>query len=153
VVLGGQTNEATRFIAPTVLTDVDLGHPLMQEEIFGPLLPVIEVPDLETAIRFVNARPKPLALYAFSRNSAKTEEVLRRVSAGGAVVNDCIVHFATNMPFGGVGPSGTGAYHGKASFDTFTHYKSVLKKPFLMDLKVRYPPYKLSLAMMKRLIG
>ena len=155
VVIGGQTDEATRFIAPTVLTDVDLTHPLMQEEIFGPLLPVIEVPTLEAAIRFVNERPKPLALYHFSRSSENTEEVLRRVTAGGAVVNDCIVQFATTtLPFGGVGPSGTGACHGKAGFDAFTHYKSVVKKPFLMDFKVRYPPYSTtSLAVLKRLIG
>lgn len=154
VALGGQVDEATRFIAPTVLTDVDLSHPLMQEEIFGPLLPVVEVPDLQAAIRFVNERPKPLALYAFSRDSAKTEEVLRRVTAGGAVVNDCLLQFgATSLPVGGVGPSGMGGYHGKASFDTFTHHKSVVKKPFFMDVKVRYPPYKASLGLLKRLMG
>lgn len=154
VVLGGQTDAATRFIAPTVLTDVELTHPLMQEEIFGPLLPVVEVPDLPSAIRFVNERPRPLALYAFSRDVKKTEEVLQRTSSGGAVVNDCIVQFATtSLPFGGVGPSGTGAYHGKASFDAFTHYKSVVKKPFSMDFKVRYPPYTAPLSVLRRLIG
>jgi len=154
VVVGGQTDEASRFIAPTVLTDVELSHPLMQEEIFGPLLPVIEVPDLESAIRFVNQRPRPLALYAFTRDDGKAEEILRRVSAGGAVVNDCIIHFAnTSLPFGGVGPSGMGAYHGKASFDTFTHYKSVMKKPFSLDIKLRYPPYKTPLSLFRRLVG
>jgi aldehyde dehydrogenase (NAD+) len=154
VAFGGQSDEASRFIAPTLLTDVDLSHPLMQEEIFGPLLPIIEVPDVAAAIRFVNERPKPLALYVFSRNSAKVDEVLRRVSAGGAVVNDTIVHVAAQgLPFGGVGSSGTGSYHGKASFDAFTHYKSVVKKPFAFDLKVRYPPYKTPLSVLKRLIG
>jgi aldehyde dehydrogenase (NAD+) len=126
----------------------------MKEEIFGPLLPVLEVPDLQTAIRFVNERPKPLALYVFSRDAAKTEEVLQRVSSGGAVVNDTIVHVAAqSLPFGGVGPSGTGSYHGKSSFDAFTHYKSVVKKPFMLDMKVRYPPYKAPLSVLKRLIG
>lgn len=154
VVLGGQSDPETRFIAPTLLTDVDLSHPLMHEEIFGPLLPVIEVADLKAAIRFVNERPKPLALYVFSRDAAKTEEVLQRVSAGGAVVNDAIIHVATTtLPFGGVGASGTGAYHGKASFDAFSHFKSVIKKPFLFDMKVRYPPYKTPLSVLKRLMG
>jgi aldehyde dehydrogenase (NAD+) len=154
VVLGGQSDAESRFIAPTVLVDVDLGHPLMREEIFGPLLPVIEVADVAAAIRFVNERPRPLALYVFSSDSTKTEEVLQRVSAGGAVVNDTVVHYAAQeLPFGGVGPSGMGSYHGRASFDAFTHYKSVVKKPFAFDLKVRYPPYRTPLAVFKRLIG
>jgi aldehyde dehydrogenase (NAD+) len=155
VTLGGQSDAASRYIAPTVLTDVDLAHPLMQEEIFGPLLPVIEVPDLDAAIRFVNERPKPLALYVFTSDGAKAERVLQRTSAGGAMVNDCIMHFANgNIPFGGVGPSGTGAYHGKASFDVFTHFKSVMKKPFAMDMRVRYPPYKASaMSLFRRLVG
>jgi aldehyde dehydrogenase (NAD+) len=155
VVLGGQSDEASRFIAPTVLTEAELGHPLMQEEIFGPLLPVLEVPDMESAIRFVNQRPRPLALYAFTRSGTTAEAILRRVSAGGAVVNDCAVHFAaTDLPFGGVGASGTGAYHGKASFDAFSHFKSVVKKPFILDMKVRYPPYTASsLSFFKRIIG
>lgn len=154
IALGGQSDEATRFIAPTVLTDVNLSHALMQEEIFGPLLPIIEVDSIDSAIRFANERPRPLALYVFTRDSAKSEEVLRRVSAGGAVVNDAIVHItAPELPFGGVGPSGTGAYHGKASFDAFTHYKSVVKRPFMLDMKVRYPPYKTPLSVLKRLIG
>ena len=154
VALGGQSDEATRFMAPTLLTDVELSHPVMQEEIFGPILPVIEVAGLREAIRFVNDRPKPLALYVFSRDARKTEEVLQRVSAGGAVVNDTIIHCATTtLPFGGVGPSGTGSYHGKASFDAFSHFKSVVKKPFVLDLKVRYPPYTTPLSVLKRLIG
>jgi aldehyde dehydrogenase (NAD+) len=154
VVLGGQSDAASRFIAPTVLTDVELSAPLMQEEIFGPLLPVIEVPDLEAAVRFVRERPKPLALYVFTRNSERSEAVLRRCSSGGAIVNDTIVHVATqSLPFGGVGPSGTGSYHGEQSFLAFSHLKSVVKKPFFMDLKVRYPPYHTPLKVLRRLIG
>lgn len=151
---GGQSDAASRYIAPTVLTDVRLSHPLMQEEIFGPLLPVIEVPDIDSAIRFVREREKPLALYVFSSNSDVSEKVLRLVSAGGAVVNDTIIHFAgDDLPFGGVGGSGMGAYHGKASFDAFSHRKAVVVKPFWMDLKVRYPPYPKTLALFRRLIG
>ncbi len=154
VAFGGQVEEATRYIAPTVLTDPKLSHPLMQEEIFGPLLPVIEVPDIDSAIRFVREREKPLALYVFSKNRDVVEKVLGRVSSGGAVVNDTIIHFAgDDLPFGGVGGSGMGAYHGKASFDAFSHRKAVVTKPFWMDLKVRYPPYPASLALFRRLIG
>lgn len=151
---GGQSDAASKYIAPTILTDVKLTSQLMQEEIFGPLLPILEVESIEAAIQFVKDRPKPLALYVFSKDSAKTDEVLRRVSAGGAVANDCIIHVATHtLPFGGVGDSGMGAYHGKYSFDAFSHYKSVMKKPWVFDLKVRYPPYKTPLAVLKKLIG
>lgn len=152
--LGGQTDEAKKFIAPTVLTDVDLAHPLMQEEIFGPLLPVLEVPDMRAAIDFVRERPKPLALYLFTRDDDLHEEVLRRTSFGGGCVNDTAVYYiATEMPFGGVGHSGLGGYHGKHSFDAFSHHKTVVKKPFWMDLKVRYPPYKVSLNVLRKLVG
>ncbi len=154
VVHGGQSDPATRYLAPTVLTDVKLASPLMHEEIFGPLLPLVEVESLEHAIEFVKDRPKPLALYAFSRNSQKTDEVLRRCSSGGAIANDCIIHIATHsLPFGGVGESGMGTYHGRYSFDAFSHHKSVMKKPWALDLKVRYPPYKVPLAVFKKLIG
>lgn len=154
VAAGGQTNSETRFIAPTVLTDVGLSHPLMQEEIFGPLLPVIDVPDMNAAIQFVRERDKPLALYVFSNNEETVEKVLTRVSSGSAVVNDTIIQFAgDDLPFGGVGSSGMGAYHGRASFDAFSHRKAVVSKPFWLDLKVRYPPYPKSLALFRRLIS
>jgi acyl-CoA reductase-like NAD-dependent aldehyde dehydrogenase len=154
VVFGGQTDREKKYIAPTVLTDVNLSHPLMQEEIFGPLLPVLEVADLAAAIRFVRERPKPLALYVFTNDAAHADTVLSRTSAGGAVVNDTIIHVAAStLPFGGVGGSGTGAYHGKASFDAFSHRKSVLKKPWFLDLKMRYPPYNPDLKSVRRLIG
>jgi aldehyde dehydrogenase (NAD+) len=142
VAVGGQVNEATRFIAPTALVDVKLDHPLMQEEIFGPLLPIIPVEGVDEAIRFAVERPRPLALYVFTRDEAKAEQVLRSVSSGGAVVNDCLVHItSTDLPFGGVGDAGMGGYHGQHSFDTFSHLKTVVKRPHGMDIKVRYPPY------------
>ncbi len=154
VVAGGQADEASKYLAPTLLTDVDLMHPLMQEEIFGPLLPIIEVPDLDAAVRFTKERPKPLALYVFTRDSKKAEMVLKRAPSGGAMINDTIMHItAPELPFGGVGQSGIGAYHGQGSFDVFSHLKSVVKKPFAMDLKVRYPPYPKSLALFRRLLG
>jgi aldehyde dehydrogenase (NAD+) len=142
VAVGGQTNAATRFIAPTALVDVQLDHPLMQEEIFGPLLPVVPVADWEEAIRFAADRPKPLALYVFTRDGEKADHALQHVSSGGAVVNDCLVHFtATDLPFGGVGDSGLGGYHGRYTFDAFSHLKTVVKRPHGLELKVRYPPY------------
>ncbi|MHB8878913.1 MAG: aldehyde dehydrogenase family protein [Myxococcaceae bacterium] len=141
-VVGGEVDAATRYIAPTVLRNVDPGSPVMSEEIFGPILPVLTVPDLDSAIAFVNARPKPLALYVYSREGEHVRRVLERTSSGGACVNDCLSHLIPeNLPFGGVGDSGMGAYHGQASFDTFTHYKSVLDRPTYLDPKLRYPPY------------
>jgi aldehyde dehydrogenase (NAD+) len=154
VAVGGQTNERTRYIAPTVLVDVKLDHPLMQEEIFGPLLPVLPVDDVDHAIRFVAERPRPLALYVFTRDDAKADRVLRGVSSGGAVVNDCLVHITSpDLPFGGVGDSGIGAYHGRHSFDAFSHLKTVVKRPHGLEIKVRYPPYSdAKLALFRKLL-
>lgn len=140
--IGGETDPATRFIAPTVIVDPDLDAPIMQEEIFGPLLPVVTVDSIDAAIEFVNDRPKPLALYVFSASSETADHVLERTSSGGACVNQTILHINTpNMPFGGVGPSGMGSYHGKFGFDAFSHHKSVLIKPQKPDPKLLYPPY------------
>jgi aldehyde dehydrogenase (NAD+) len=139
---GGQADEQDRYIAPTVLTDVLPDSKLMGEEIFGPILPVLKVDDMDAAIRFINARPKPLALYLFSSNERSYEAVVSRTSSGGLVHNHTIMHFAVqNLPFGGVGDSGMGAYHGRHSFDTFSHKKAVLKKPTGIDLSLQYPPY------------
>lgn len=153
VVHGGQHDEATKYLAPTLLVDVDVGSPLMTEEIFGPLFPIIDVGSIDEAIEFVRARPKPLALYVFTSSSETGEKVLTKTSSGGAIVNDTLIHIASGMPFGGVGQSGLGAYHGKTSFDAFSHWKTVVKRPYLLDLKVRYPPYKVSLEVFKRLLG
>lgn len=114
----------------------------MQEEIFGPILPILSYNTLEEAIEFVNNRPKPLALYFFSKNRKKQETILRETSSGGVCINETILHVGvTELPFGGVGDSGIGKYHGKATFDTFSHYKSVLIRPFWPDFPWRYPPY------------
>lgn len=142
VFFGGKTDPDDRYLSPTVLTDVDPTSPVMQEEIFGPILPVLTVQSLDEAVRFVNDRDKPLALYVFSNDADRAQTVIDGTSSGGACVNDCVMHFAPHeLPFGGVGASGMGAYHGKASFDCFTHYKSVLHKPFYLDAPLRYPPY------------
>jgi aldehyde dehydrogenase (NAD+) len=142
VAIGGQADEKERYIAPTVLTNVPPDSKVMGEEIFGPILPVLKVDDIDAAIRFINARPKPLALYLFSSNEQTYEAVVSRTSSGGLVQNHTIMHFAVpNLPFGGVGESGMGAYHGRHSFETFSHRKAVLKKPTAMDLSIQYPPY------------
>ncbi|MCZ7525430.1 MAG: aldehyde dehydrogenase family protein [Acidimicrobiia bacterium] len=142
VAFGGETDAAERYIAPTVLRDVKPEDPVMQEEIFGPILPVLTVPDVDAAIHFVNERDKPLALYVFSEQSSVTERVVERTSSGGVCVNATLYHLTLpSLPFGGVGPSGMGAYHGRATFETFSHRKSVLVKSTRFDPKVAYPPY------------
>lgn len=142
VVCGGAARAETLQIAPTVLADVSPDSPVMQEEIFGPILPVLSYRTLDEAIRFVNARPKPLALYLFTTDKAAERRVLRGCSFGGGCVNDTVIHLATSeMGFGGVGESGMGSYHGRRSFDTFTHEKSIVRKANWIDLGIRYQPY------------
>lgn len=153
-IIGGQTDAATRYIAPTVLDNVTWDSPVMQDEIFGPILPVLTYDQFDQALVQINARPKPLALYLFSRDQTKQQQVLIGTSSGGVCLNDTVLHISVpDLPFGGVGNSGMGNYHGKASFDTFSHYKSVLKKTFLFDLDWRYAPYLPSkLAQIKKLV-
>ena len=142
IVIGGARDAETRFIEPAVLTDVPIDSPAMQQEIFGPVLPVLPYEKLDDCIDFIRSRPKPLALYIFSENKMNQEKVLNSCSFGGGCINDTILHLASShMPFGGVGESGMGSYHGKKSFDTFTHYRSILKQGKL-DVKLRYFPYK-----------
>ncbi len=143
VVIGGGSNPDALELDATVVVDPSLTEPLMTDEIFGPVLPIVTVQNLDEAIEFVNARPKPLAAYLFTKAKAVRERVIREVSSGGMVVNHLIFHFATTkLPFGGVGPSGTGAYHGRYGFEEFSHRKSVLTKPTRPDLgKLIYPPY------------
>jgi len=153
IVNGAIANPATRYIPPTILDDVSPSSPVMQEEIFGPILPVIVYDSLEEAIAFVNQRPKPLALYFFSRNQQHQNQVLQATSSGGVCINDILLHLTVpELPFGGVGQSGMGSYHGKASFDTFSHQKSVLIKPFWFDIFLRYQPYKNKLRWLKYII-
>ncbi len=154
VLLGGTCDPERRRIAPTVIQVNDREDPLMQEELFGPLLPILEVDGLEQAIEWINQRPKPLALYLFSSSQQSQETVLNNTSSGGVCFNDVVMQVGVpELPFGGVGASGMGAYHGKAGFDTFSHQRSVLRRPFALDLPFRYPPYAGRLPLMRRLLG
>jgi aldehyde dehydrogenase (NAD+) len=141
VVVGGDADEAERYVAPTLLRDVSPDAPIMQEEIFGPILPVLAVDDVDEAIARVNAGDKPLALYVFGEENA--DKVLEQTSSGGACVNDAMVHIGVNaLPFGGVGESGYGAYHGRWGFETFSHRKAVLRRPsWMADPPILRPPY------------
>lgn len=142
VAIGGEHDESDLYIAPTVLRDVSPEDAVMGEEIFGPVLPIIAIESTEEAIDFINQRPKPLALYIFTSDRSTEQEVLQRTSSGGVCVNDTIMHISVpTLPFGGVGTSGTGAYHGRSSFETFSHRKSVLSKATFVDPALRYPPY------------
>jgi aldehyde dehydrogenase (NAD+) len=142
-VTGGHGNRATRFMAPTVLAGVKPDAAVMADEIFGPVLPVLAVDSLDEAIHFVNDRPKPLALYVFSRSDGTTDRVVEHTSSGGVSLNHVLLHLGVpDLPFGGVGASGMGAYHGKHGFDIFSHAKPVLSKPTRPDPSVMYPPYK-----------
>ena len=142
LVCGGQNNPDTLRIAPTVLTDVTWEDAIMGEEIFGPILPVLTFDTLEEAIQTVEAHPHPLAFYFFSENKTAQKQVLNCCRFGGGCINDTVIHLATSaMPFGGVGESGMGGYHGKAGFETFSHYRSIVDKKTWMDLPIRYQNY------------
>jgi aldehyde dehydrogenase (NAD+) len=142
IVLGGDYRPDELYLAPTLLDGVGWDDPVMQEEIFGPILPILTYDTIEEAIELVNARPKPLALYFFSRDRQKQDRILQATSSGGVCINDTVMQVGVNtLPFGGVGESGIGSYHGKASFNTFSHFKSVLKRDFWLDLGWRYAPY------------
>jgi len=153
-VIGGETDAEQRYIAPTVLRQVALDSDVMTDEIFGPILPVLPVADVDEAIAFASAREKPLALYVFSEDAAVAERVTQETSSGSVCVNHVIWQIANpNLPFGGVGPSGTGAYHGRHSFETFSHRKPVVTKTTRFDQKFAYPPFgRMKTALLKRLL-
>ncbi len=154
VIFGGKTNRSELYIAPTAIAGISWETPIMQEEIFGPILPIMEYENITDAIAQINQQPKPLALYIFSQNPQIQAQVLQETRSGGVCINDTLSHFVvSDLPFGGIGTSGMGQYHGKASFDTFSHQRSILNKSFLVDLKVRYAPYKNQLKLLKFLIG
>ncbi|XP_060999594.1 aldehyde dehydrogenase family 3 member A2 isoform X1 [Dama dama] len=143
IAFGGEIDESTRYIAPTILTDVDPDTKVMQEEIFGPILPIVPVKNADEAIQFINEREKPLAFYVFSHSSKLIKRMIEGTSSGGVTGNDVIMHFMlSSLPFGGVGSSGMGAYHGKHSFDTFSHQRPCLLKTLKREgaNQLRYPP-------------
>ncbi len=150
---GGEINLQERYIAPTILTGISPDHAIMQEEIFGPLLPVMEFDDLKEVTEYINSHPKPLAFYYFSQDDHKQEEILMKTSSGGGCINEVVMHIANDhMPFGGVGNSGIGNYHGKYSFTTFSHSRSIMKKANWIDIPLRYPPYKMKHKLIKMII-
>lgn len=153
IIIGGDYSKDTNKIAPTVLDNITWESPIMENEIFGPILPIIEFQNFNEIISKINNRPKPLALYFFTRNKKNERKIINSISYGGGCINETIMHLASStMPFGGVGESGMGGYHGKASFDTFTHQKSVLKKSTLIDIPFRYPPYGRFLGIVKKIL-
>lgn len=155
VAFGGQSNRDDLYLAPTLLENLPEGSPALTEEIFGPILPIIEVPSLDAAIAHINARAKPLALYAFTTDKVEQDQIAAQTSSGSAVFNEVVMQFGTtSLPFGGVGASGMGVSHGKASFDTFSHMKPVMRKPNWGEVKLRYAPYKpAQLKLLRRFFG
>lgn len=139
---GGVSDRETRFISPTVLNHITFEDAIMQDEIFGPILPVIAFENLDEVIQKVKAKQKPLSLYIYSKNRNTIKKILHEISFGGGAINDSMMHLSNSkLPFGGVGYSGMGSYHGKAGFDTFSHFKSILDKPFWLELSFKYAPY------------
>jgi aldehyde dehydrogenase (NAD+) len=152
ILVGGQADPNDLYMAPTLIDGITWEDPVMQEEIFGPILPIMEYSDLQEAISKVKTLPKPLALYFFSNNRQHHEKIIAEIPFGGGCINDTLLHVANpHLPFGGLGTSGIGNYHGKASFDTFSHKKSILRKSFHLDLPLRYPPYRKKLGLLKKI--
>jgi aldehyde dehydrogenase (NAD+) len=142
VYFGGESNLESRHIAPTLMSNVTFEDRIMSEEIFGPILPVISYTELDPVIAAIKERPKPLALYLFTKDQQTKEKILREISFGGGCVNDAVMHFSNDsLPFGGVGESGIGNYHGEAGFRTFSHHKSILDKPTWMEPNLKYSPH------------
>lgn len=153
VLIGGQTNRNDKYVAPTILTDIDWNDAVMQNEIFGPILPVLEYDDLDTVIEKIASHPRPLALYYFSSDKKKQRRVIENLEFGGGCINDCIMHLLNpSLPFGGIGESGMGCYHGQAGFETFSHRKAILNKGTWLDISLRYPPYIGKIKWLKRIL-
>ncbi len=153
IITGGQTDRRSLYIAPTIIDDIAWDDPIMQAEIFGPILPVLEYTNLSEAISRVKELPRPLALYYFSNNRQNGERIIKDASFGGGCINDTLLHFANpHLPFGGTGSSGIGSYHGKKSFETFSHQKSILKRSFRLDAPLRYPPYGNKLRILEKIM-
>ena len=153
IIHGGKTNPETCYISPTLIDEPELDSAVMKEEIFGPILPIISYENEKEIETIISRYEKPLSLYVFSENKDFTARVIRDFSFGGGCINDTVIHFTNDrMPFGGVGHSGMGAYHGKRSFDTFSHHKAIVKKANWLDLPMRYAPYKDKLKTIKNIL-
>ena len=153
ILFGGQRDPDTLKIAPTLVENAPFYSKLLSDEIFGPILPVIEFNRIDQVYEYISIHEKPLAFYLFTRNRTLERELIKKIPFGGGCVNDTVMHITSpQLPFGGVGMSGIGSYHGKAGFDAFTHPKSILRKRTLLDLPMRYPPYTTAKPMMKRIL-
>ncbi len=151
VAFGGESDKATRYLAPTVLDDATMADKAMEDEIFGPILPVLTVDDVSHALKLAKQRPNPLACYVFTNDSDTEDRIVEELPFGGGCINNALIHLANpNLPFGGVGESGMGAYHGKDSFDVFSHRKGLVKTSTLVDVKLKYPPYAGRLSLIKK---
>jgi aldehyde dehydrogenase (NAD+) len=151
VFCGGEHDASELYFAPTILANVPENDPVLQEEIFGPILPVVTFDSVDEAVTFVNSRPTPLAMYLFTEDKGTQQTVLEHVRSGGVCINDTLLHMmGKRMPFGGLGESGMGMYHGKYGFDCFSHQRAVMKRGFRFDAAFRYPPMKTSLGVLKR---
>jgi len=154
IVIGGESDKSNLYIAPTIIDEINWEDPIMQEEIFGPILPIMEYNNLDEVIEAINSHPKPLALYLFSDNKEVQQKIIEKTSSGGICINSPTYHQVSSLlPFGGVGDSGMGNYHGKFSFNTFSHKKAVVIKSFFPDLKIMYPPYKGKLRLLRKIWG
>ncbi|MEO2565951.1 aldehyde dehydrogenase, partial [Clostridium tertium] len=153
IYFGGSVDEKDLYLEPTILTNIKENSLIMEEEIFGPILPILEYSSLDEALTYVINKDKPLALYYFSEDSTSIEKVLNSTTSGGVTINDTIIHVASSyLPFGGVGPSGMGAYHGKASFDVFTHKKSVIKRGTFIEFPIKFAPYNNKINLLKKVM-
>lgn len=153
IISGGATNREQRYIAPTLITDVAETSPLLTTEIFGPILPIIPFDDIDDCVEYINTRPTPLALYYFTQSKKQARYIINHTESGGICINDTVVHVANNrLPFGGVGASGIGCYHGKHSFETFSHAKSVVKTTTRLYLDIKCAPYRDKLRLVKKFL-
>ena len=142
IAIGGDFDEQDRYIAPTVITGLALDSDLLRDEVFGPILPVVGYHCLEDALAFIRCRPKPLAIYAFTGNRSLQQRLTREMPSGSLVINDVVINqIVPGLPFGGVGNSGMGAFHGRYTFNAFSHAKAVVRRPFWADVDLRYPPF------------
>jgi aldehyde dehydrogenase (NAD+) len=153
IISGGRYDKSTLFIEPTLVKDVNVNDPIMKEEIFGPILPVIGFNEMSEALAIIRHSPNPLAFYVFTSSGSKEKTWLEAVPAGGGCINNCSWHFTNHyLPFGGRGFSGMGAYHGKYSFETFSHKRALMKTPTWFDPAIKYPPFKGKLGLFKKII-
>ena len=155
VVAGGKGDPEDLYIEPTVMDGVTPSDPVMQDEVFGPVMPILSYTDLDELIGVLKRQPPPLVLYIFSGNVTKAKSLMKEIPSGGGMINDVVMHFINmNSPFGGLGESGMGSYHGKAGFEAFSHYKTILNKPSWFDLYLKYPPYRsLNLRIIRTVLG